>query len=292
VGAEYDLTDLNTSSFLEGIAGLGYSTELEYVQLGDAQLVTSRHQVFSDVSGNLYLRPGAGIQDPYAEYKTFTAFAAKTPLTLCYRTPDMDTDDYFARAVEVANIEKGEVDGESNTLVCPLTLHPLEPWRSPVEWDVLVFDAGEITEGKDYPLTRPYVYLGSSSDSITLLNASDMPVPLLISIEAADGQSMESVTYALSDEREILYGMGRFTDIPNITKLEISSDPANEYIAAWDGDAAVVNAFAYQDISVGSDRVLATFLLLAPGTSNMVFTFNGEFEGTVTIAKARRYATV
>jgi hypothetical protein len=286
LGEIYDMTDIAGSAFLEGIAGLGAVSTLEIVPLNGAELVTADSWEMVDATGNLYFKLGLGIGDPYQEYRRFMSFCALLPLRLCYQTPDLSEGDYYRRQCRILSIDKTEIDQESNTLVCPITIHPLELWRGLTE-DIDEVEAEESEGGKLYPLDRPYIYARNSHSFIALSCFGDIATPLAVTIDG----STDNPQWSLYDSSNTLYGRARI--VGTYDAIEVNSDPLNQYIKLLVGDAYVPNAFARQDVTVGVPGVVqATFLYLKPGENYLTLQLGDGFDGKITVRRPRLYVSV
>lgn len=271
----------NTISFLHEPEGLGYSVSLSTVKLGNTDIILSEQYNLGSAAGDLIFI--GSVPGVYQQYQSFLSFLARKPIMLHYLPPN--TNESYSCRVRVVSLEKTEVNAEDGCLHCPIQFYRQGMWfnDNPNVLDV----TNEISEGKSYPLTRPYSYGAVGLENIQLTNAGMTDTSLKVEIfgEVTDPE------WALYDEDSTQYGAAKL--IGTYTYVRVDSDDIDEEIYLERNGSVIANAVNYQDLTVGSpQQVYVTFLKLQPGTSTLRFDLGSSFNGYVRLTWSNAYVSV
>lgn len=125
-GETCNITD--TSLFFHDPAGLGFSRDPLYRQVGNRWVIVNKRTQQSSISGRVALVS----DDPYLSYFNFVQFVNQEPLTLMY-TPNNEASSEVAsgvtyrRSVIIKHMSKSELTHEGY-LDCDIEFAPLGPW--------------------------------------------------------------------------------------------------------------------------------------------------------------------
>ena len=274
----YSLMD---HSFLFEPEGLGFSVNINTVKLGNTDIILSENYNLGVFSGDLmFIGTRAEV---YQKYQDFLSFLARKPITLHYLPPN--TNDSYQCLVRVVSVEKTEVNYEDNCLHCPVEFYRQGMWFNDTP-NILDADSS-ISDGKKYPLDRPYSYGAVSLENIQLKNSGMTDTSLKIEIFG----SCTDPSWRLYDDESIQYGACKI--LGTYDYVRVDSDDLNEEIYLERGGSVIANAINYQDLSVGSpQQVFVTFLKLHPGTSTLRFDLDDGFSGTVRVTWRNAYVSV
>lgn len=271
----------NTISFLHEPEGLGYSVALNTVKIGNTDLILSEQYNLPPVAGDLIFL--GSVPAAYQQYQSLLQFLARRPITLHYLPPNV-TEGYRC-LVRVTSLEKTEVSYEDGCLHCPIQFYRQGMWYNdnPNVLDV----ANEITEGKSYPLDRPYSYGAVSLENIQLVNngMTDTSIKIEIFGETTDPE------WSLFDAEAVQYGAAKI--LGTYTYVRVDSADTGEEIHLERNGSVIANAINMQDLTVGSpQQVYVTFLKLQPGTSTLRFDLGDSFDGSVRLTWSNAYVSV
>ena len=271
----------NTVSFLHEPEGLGFSVALTTAKLGNTDIILSEQYQLGSVSGDLIFI--GSLPDVYQQYQNLLTFLARKPITLHYLPPN--TNDSYRCLVRVVSLDKSEVSYEDGCLHCPIQFYRQGMWFNDTP---NVLDAtNEITDGKSYPLDRPYSYGAVGLENIQLTNAGMTDTSLKVEIFG----SVTDPEWSLFDEYNVQYGAAKI--LGTYTYVRVDSDDIDEEIHLERSGSVIANAINYQDLTVGSpQQVYVTFLKLKPGTSTLMFSLGDNFDGTVRLTWSNAYVSV
>ena len=271
----------NTVSFLHEPEGLGYSVELNTVKLGNTDIILSEQYNLPPVAGDLIFI--GSLPDVYAQYQSMLTFLARRPITLHYLPPN--TNDGYRCSVRVVSLEKTEVNYEDGCLHCPIQFYRQGMWYNDLPNVIDVNN--DISDGKKYPLDRPYSYGALSLENIQLSNAGMTDAPLKVEIFG----SVTNPVWTLFDNEAVQYGAAKI--LGTYTYVRVDSDDAAEEIHLERSGSVIANAINMQDLTVGSpQQVFVTFLKLRPGTSTLRFDLGESFDGFVRLTWSNAYVSV
>lgn len=279
-GVKYSLHS-TTQAFLNEPSGLGFGVDASIVKLGNSSFILSEDYDLGSAQGELIFFGTR--QEVYNQYFKFTQFLYAKPIQMHYRTPDR-TESYYCQ-VRVVSLEKTEV-GQDGLLRCPISMLRQSMWYNDTK--NIVEARNTASDGKKYPLYRPYHYGTVSTSNIEIYNAGIADAPMLVEV---DGRVTDPA-WSLYDDDNNLYGSAKI--LGTYDYVSVDSDDLSESISLTRDGSVIANAVNYQDLTVGDPRqVYVTFLKLRPGTSRMTFTFGtGEFGGVIRVTWRNAYVTV
>lgn len=262
-------------------SGLGLSSNLTTVRLGDSSLLTyTEHQL---INKSFELRFYGDIITAYQKYTEFTRFIAKSPLYLYYQPPNLKEP--LMCEVEIVSLDKGEMD-EDKILRCNASFQPLTFWEDKTE-HIITATKTVLEGGKHYQLQRPYYYSTSALSNILIYNEglADAPFSIEVIGEVTD------IQYNLYTEDGTKYGVGKING--TFDRIYINSDDLLETIELEKSGALVANPYNYQDLSIGAlDGLATTFLKLKSGKNLLTFNVDTNFKGEINIVWRNRYVTI
>lgn len=268
-------------NFLYEPEGLGFNVNISTVKLGNTDMILSETYDLGVFAGDLMFI--GSLAEVYQQYQDFLSFLSKKPITLHYLPPN--TNDSYQCLVRVTSLEKTEVNYEDNCLHCPIEMYRQGMWYNDTP-NILDAD-NSISDGKKYPLTRPYSYGAVSLENIQLVNNGMTDTSVKIEIFG----SCTDPSWTLYDDENIQYGACKI--LGTYDYVRVDSDDLNEEIYLERGGSVIANAINYQDLSVGSpQQVYITFLKLRPGTSTLRFDLEDSFSGTVRVTWRNAYVSV
>lgn len=271
----------NTLSFLNSPSGLGYSVDINTVKLGNTDMILSEVYNLGSVGGEILFIGDK--RNTYQQYQDFMSFLARKPITLHYLPPN--TNDSYQCLIRVVSLEKTEVSHEDGIMHCPVQLYRQGMWYNDTP-NVLDAD-NSISDGKKYPLDRPYSYGAVSLENIQLVNSGMTDTSIKVEIFG----SCTDPSWELYDDENVQYGACKI--LGTYDYVRVDSDDLNEEIYLERNGAVIANAINYQDLTVGSPQsVLVTFLKIRPGTSTLMFDLEETFTGYVRITWRNAYVSV
>lgn len=270
------------TNFLYEPQGLGYGVSLTTTKLGNTDVILSEMYNLGSVEGELLFMDNA-LGSKYQRYQEFLQFLSRKPIQLHYLPPNA-TDAYYC-AIRVVSVEKTEVNHEDNVLHCPIQMYRQTMWFN--ETPTVMEVGNTVTDGKSYPLDRPYAYGQNSLSNIALYNSGMADAAMKLEIVG----SCTNPQWELYDDESVQYGACKITGTYDY--VMINSDESNETIYLERGGSVIPNAANYQDLTVGSpQQVYVTFLKLKPGSSRLVFIPDENFSGYVRITWRNSYVSV
>lgn len=280
----WKFTDLESNTFLESPAGLGFNVDYGGFRLGNAEIVNTQQFQLQNVSGVLNFF-GNNRAEVYKKYFEFMNFISKNYLLkLHYKTPN-SFESYY-RYCFVQSIQKTEIDDEHLVMECPVSFATQTFWRNDAK-NIIVVDDTMTENGKSYPLERPYQYSASQLSNIKVINRGNTDTAMKITINGAS----KNPTFNVYDNNGERYGAIRF--IGEFDKVVIDSDDLNQNIELTKNDAILTAPYSYQDLSIGSpNQVFITFVKLKSGESTIRFNNDGAFAGNVTIEWSDEYVSI
>lgn len=277
----YDLTEQQGNAFLDSPDNLGFSRSLNVLRLGNSEIVNSIETDLNSVTGDLIFYKQTN-ETKYQNYFDFAQFIRFQPLFLYYLPPNT-VYPYYAE-VYVLSLGKSEVNYSTGVLSCPVTYKRTTNWLTANEV-VVTSDNSILSGGKEYPLDRPYYYMGNSLSNVALTNSGSDEVGMIIEI---DGTCVNPQFTIYQNGTQ--YGVCKLTgtfDYVRINSIETEEEIYLEY-----NGSTLSNPTSYQDLSVGDGESAVTFVKLKVGASNMVWAFANTFTGSVTIRYRNSYITV
>lgn len=279
--ANGDKYSLHTQKvFMNVPQGLGFTVDIEPVRVGNSNFIVSEEYNLGTISGEILFMDKRA--KAYQDYFNFVHFLYQKPITLHYLPPN-DKISYYCQ-VRVVNVDKSEM-GEDGILRVPIEMYRQTMWFND---DINIIEAtNDASEGKHYPLSRPYHYGIISIRNIGLYNDGVSDSPLYIEIYG----ECENPSYDLYDGKGIKYGSTKL--IGTYDYVAVDSSDLTESITLMRNGSNIPNAVNYQDLTVGEPRsVYVTFLKLKPGESRLVFNLGDEFPGYVRVRWNNAYVTV
>ena len=282
--ATWDFTDPAEKIFASNPAGLGLSLSAETIRLGDKLKVTESKYEFVNKTFDV-LFYGDTLREMYADYNRFVDFITVGDISLLYEIPSQETT--YRIKVLVSELTKTEVK-DNGYMTCGLSLTPLSFWEDNEKRVVEIDSTSAVTDGKHYPLQRPYFYGASDFGDVEITITGNMETPLEITV---DGETTDP-QYSLYDNNNNLVGTGSF--IGTFTYLYVNSDEIDEEIILKDSnDQVVAHPYNYQDLRIGDNETTkVTFFNLKKGYNKLVLNLGGTFEGTAKIEWRNRYISV
>lgn len=283
-GQIWRFTEQESATFLESPQGLGMAVDYGGFRLGNAEVVNYQRNQLLDIQGVLMFYKKSR-QDIYQQYFDFASFVSKNRLLkLHYQTPN-SFDSYYCFCF-VRQLQKSEIDNDRLVMQCPVVFKRQTLWRNDNANSVRVSNQ-LVAESKCYPLDRPYAYSASTLSNIRLFNRGNAEASLKIVIDG----SVTNPMLKLYDNKGLNYGALKF--VGSFDKVKIDSDDLNEMIELVKDGAVLTAPYSYQDLTVGNpQQTYVTFLKLMSGESTAVFTYDGSFDGSVTLEWRDEYVTV
>lgn len=165
----YDLQNIETSAFIADPSGLGYSTSISYVRIGNSFLEESRNLNQNTFEGDIYFKD-------YAKYQEFIFFVEQAKqLRLIYKPLDVE---YF-RDVDFSSITKTELESRSGYLICPIKLMCKGLYYTE---DNKRFIVESVAGESRYSVTFPFMFNDYSNVSVTYNNTGHDEAELLAEI--------------------------------------------------------------------------------------------------------------
>lgn len=169
LNTRYDLQDIQTNGFLASPSGLGYSTNITYVKVGNAFLEDSRELQQGTIDGSVYF-------NGYAEYQGFVNFIESSEqLRMIYQPLDVE---YF-RDVDFASIAKNELDPTTGCLICPIQLKCKGLYYTE---DNKRFIMEQLEGESRYNVTYPFKFNDYSTVGVTYNNTGHSEADLLAEV--------------------------------------------------------------------------------------------------------------
>lgn len=248
-GQEFDLN--RKDAMLITPEGLGVKSKNTYAQVGTSFLTTKQALEQKKPSGKIYFRG-------YEVYSEFSALSKFSPLTLKY-IPYEGEELYLD--VESVDLTKGEIDHNSNYLICGVQFVGVSSWYREKR---AIRNIPENT-GKRYPYTYDYTYLDNASGVIELTNRSSLDaIVKIIIIGPATNPYWE-----LRHNGDLLLTGRVNIKLEAEHRLVINADPRAYEIGEYDGkDNRIEDRYGDSDFS--TER----FLYAPPGESRISFTHN------------------
>lgn len=282
--ATWDFTNPVNKVFAANPAGLGLRVSADTIRLGNKLKVTDQAYEFVNKTFEV-LFLGDTLEEIYADYNRFVSFLTVGNISLLYEIPSQSTA--YRIQVLVTELTKTEVK-DNGYMLCELTLVPLSFWEDNIK-NVLEVDAtSATTEGKHYPLERPYYYGTSGFDKFEINILGNMEVPLEITI---NGETTNP-SYSLFDDNDNLLGIGEFDG--EFTYVYVNSDETDEQIILHDDNGTAVQyPYNYQNIALGDgETTRITFLSLKQGYNKISFNLGSTFSGSVKVEWRNRYVSI
>ena len=282
--ATWDFTDAAEKVFARNPAGLGLQKSAQLLRLGNKQKVVDEQYEFINKTFDV-LFYGDTLEDIYRDYNNFIDFITVGDISLIYEIPSQSTA--YRIAVLVSEITKTEVK-ENGYMSCGLVLTPLSFWEDNVK-NTLTVGATSGTDGKMYPLNRPYYYAETQSLDNVLINiVGNMECPFEVTIT---GTSTDAWFGVFKPDENPAIGRCMFTG--TYSYVYVNSDETDEEIILKDGNGNVVDhPYNYQLLPSVIDNQQLTFLTLKKGANQLKFFLGNLFDGTVTIEWRNRYVSV
>ena len=266
--------------FLHDPSGLGYTVEMSTIKLGNSNLIINEDYVLPPLEGEVLFK--GTLRNVYQQYQEFIRFLSKRPITLHYLPPN--TFNSYGCSIRVTSLEKTEVQTDG-LLHCPIIMNRQTLWSS--DNPNIIDSSNSISNGKSYPLSRPYTYGEVSLENIRMTNDGMTDAPIKVEIFGA----CTDPSYNLYDDENNLYGSCKILGTYDYVMVD-SGDLTEEIILKRNG-SVIANAVNQQDLTVGSpNQVYVTFLRLHPGVSKLAFDMDENFTGTVRITWSNFYVSV
>ena len=267
--------------FFASLSGFGLQNQITSTRVGNSLLVSNTLPQLLVKNAELDL--WGGTIQAYQSYLQFARFIQYEPLYLHYLTPNR-TQGVFCQ-VKIVQVDKGE-QGTDGIMRVPLQMQPLSMWFD--EQQNVIQTSRVESQGKSYPLKRPYHYGALSTSNIELYNAglNDAPIEIEVVGDVTDMQ------YNIYDENGERYGVGKI--LGTYDRIYINTGELDETIELERDGAVIANPYNYQDLSVGENDAnsIVTFIKLKTGQSSLSFTLPMSFSGNITIRWRNTYATV
>ena len=282
LGNTYELSNPENKVFLDGPSGLGFTSVYSSERLGSSELITFTDTRLPDVSGTLlfYLDTNGFV---YNEYQNFIQFIKFKPLELHYKTPNQMGS--FYSEVIITKLEKSE-NTKSGIMRCPITFHRTTNWLNDEDFTIILTNTRE-GSGKNYPVNRPYYYVGTDLSNTPITVRGTDSVGFIFEIEG----DVTNPYFALTQNNN-RYGVCRING--NYDYLRINSNDYAESIYLENDGVIIANPEQYQDYSVRDGTAYLTWIKLKVGES--IFTFNcgnlDTFDGRITIRYKNSYVSV
>lgn len=276
----YDLTEKQGAAFMSSPDNLGFSRSLNVLRLGNSEIVNSVETDLNSVTGDIVFYKKSN-ETKYQGYFEFVQFLRFQPLQLFYLPPNV-VNPYYAE-VYVLSLGKSEVNAE-DVLSCPITYKRTTNWLTADEI-VITADNNALSGGKEYPLERPYNYMGTSLSDMSLTNGGSDDVGMIIEI---DGECVNPQFTVYQNGTQ--YGVCKLTG--TFDYVRINSIETEEEIYLEHNGSAISNPTSYQDLTVGDGDTTVTFVKLRVGASQMIWAFSNAFAGSVTIRYRNSYVSV
>lgn len=268
-GQSYNL--LTRGLILHGVGGLGYMEDTMYQQFVNRyKVIDAKFEQWTPSGSIFFAEPGA-----YSKYYDFVRFCQNTPMILSYTPPGMAT---YTMEVRLAEIDKSEKFSQ-NGLDCRVTFRALTPFYR----TVVVYNSGEITDGKTYDYTYNYKYSDSIRQTVTINSDSysESPARLVVYGPATNPSWRHYVN-------NVLYETGSVRGViaPN-RKLVVDTTQIPYSITQQDLAGNVV-----QDMYALSDFATERFLLLQNGVNTIVVGHEGTSLLRMEVEAMIEYASV
>lgn len=282
LGNTYELSNPEKKVFLSGPSGLGFTSVYSSERLGTSELITYSDTRLPDVSGTLlfFLDSNGFI---YNEYQNFIDFIKYKPLELHYQTPNLMNS--FYSEVIITKFEKTE-NTKSGLMQCPITFHRITNWLNDEDFTIILTNARE-GSGKNYPVSRPYYYVGTNLSNTPIIVRGTDSIGFVIEING----TVQNPYFALTQGTD-RYGVCRI--LGTYDYMMINSNDTAESIYLENNGVVIANPQQYQDFSIRDGIAYLTWIKLKVGEN--IFTFNSNnidtFDGTITIRYKNSYVSV
>lgn len=255
-GAEWDLMDVPKSFFINP-TGLGWGMEAKFERIGYTYYTVDENEKRSQVKGTV-------VFDGYETYAGFLEFIQQGGLVFAYKP--LDTW-YYVRCI--ARIDKSEINYNTSTLECPITIDCKSYWYRLTE---LQTATGNTNSAKEYAYEYPYTY-EQEGQNIFKLNCR-LPSYFKLTVF---GECEDPAWTLYADDEEICKGAISYT-IPAGHKMVVDTYPESAAIRLYDRSGNPVrNLYAYSDSS--TMRLFA----LPQGRSTLVVTTTSQSTPTVVL---------
>jgi len=283
LGNKYDFTDRNSKIFLNGIDGFGFQRTYSIQNIGNSQIVSAHNIELGDITGELlfYNKDNGSV---YQDYQNFIQFCKYKPLEFHYQTPNQ-IDNYYCDVLFTQST-KSEISYSDNIMHVGVNFHRLTQWLTDKDYKIVLTN-NAITDGKQYPLERPYSYTGTGLSGTTIENVGTDDVGFIFEI---DGE-VQNPSFTLTQDA-VQYGACKITgtyDYININSVEV-----NESIYLERNGSAIANPEAYQDLTIANGSTYLTWCKVKVGQTIFAFTCGNidTFDGTITITFKNSYVSV
>ena len=232
--------DYKHNCIIEDIDGLGFDFEIEYQEFDSSYIETKRKMPQKNVSMTLIFFDG------YAGFTRWRDFVSNSKELRLFYAIDSGVKYCY---INVSSSSKTQI--ESGILRSTVKFDCLSLWLINKSYSTEVVDEGD---GKKSRYTYPYRYAISFAVIIKVKNESSKTVPLLIRMTG----NLFNPRVFVRQNGKVFYSLRLLINERETPTIEISADPANQYIKKIKGDY-VEDYYIYQDFSFDN------FLFLPPG---------------------------
>lgn len=281
LGDKYELTNKTFKTFLYKPKGLGFTKSIATQRLGDSELLVNETYDTPKPNGEiLFYDTGK----EYQSYFDFIKFISYEPLKFGY-IPTNSIEPYYIDC-QVVQLEKTEID-DDGVMHCPIVIYGLSMWKTAKQYEMTLRNTFD-TDGKHYPLVRPYHYANSTLANIDFNNNGTLPTGFIIEVDG-EVQNMQLTAY---DEKFNKVGVAKINGTFDYIRIN-TNDTEQEIELQIDG-SVVANPTAYQDLSIADGKAVMTFFKLPVGKSKLVFTCGNieTFDGTVKFKWNNKFISV
>lgn len=242
-GAEWDL--MRKDGFLHEPDGLGISQQNEYMRIGNTYEMIQRLSAQKSISFNMVFKD-------YAIYRQFADFIIYQPLKLAY----MPMSEWVYCDGEITDMSKGEIDYQTNRLICNTTFTATSLWYIPRQ---ARRTADDVENPKKYTYQYDYQYADAINGYINVVNNSNEDAQGTITIFG----EITNPSWYVSVNNNVIESGSVTATIPKGNKLVINSKDGQLEVAEYVGntDEYVRNLYQATDFSK------ETFVHFPPGNS-------------------------
>ena len=206
-GQQVDMNNYKESCFLSSPAGLGYSTNSQFHQLGNTFIEDNRKIEKKDPSGVMHFKS----YDKCMEFINFIEKSEK--LKFVYVLPFEDNDKTFYRDVSIKSFDKTEK--AVRKLACPIVFNGLSLWY---EENVAIYDITTQEDEIRWDFTWDSKFVDYSSRGLDFVNQGHVDAPILVSMDGqlinpkiqlyVDGELYQTVPFniTIEENEKLLYG--------------------------------------------------------------------------------------
>ncbi len=238
-GSRIDFQEINGHLFLYDIDGLGYEETINYEQIGDTFIPTSKKMVQNTITGTLEFD-----EETYDEYQKFSNFVYNAKELKLIYVPKLKNRIEYYRDIDFIKIGKSEED-DFNILACPIKLKTKSLWYKKEDVIIsLISTDGEVR----WDFKWDSMFIDYDNKNIIYENKGHTESAIQVSM---DGY-IKNPTITVYQDDQIINELKIEIEIQEYEKFLFSSKDGNLYIKKQNTDGTYENLFKNPYVDVGN----------------------------------------